>query len=182
MACAGVTAADKASRMVCGQSRERGRTARAALLVLSAVTGAALAAEYLVSGSAQLWLANGGWTAGALVAVIGVATAWRRNEPGDRRGWALLLAGCIAWLVGQLFWDVYGFTSFPASPNPADVCWLAFALISAAGVHRFGSAAAGRSRRVFWLELVPLMVAVCSLMMALLWGATVNSALSDLDQ
>ena len=178
MACAQVTGADKASGMVRGQPRDRGRTARAALLVLSAVALGALVAEYLVSGSAQLWLANGGRTAGALVAVIGVATAWRRNEPGDRLGWALLLAGCIAWLVGQLFWNVYGFTSFPASPNTADVSWLAFALISAAGVHRLGFGA-GRSRRVSWLELVPLVVAVCSLMTALLWGDILSSTLSE---
>ncbi len=86
--------------------------------------------------------------------------------------------GLIGWLVGQLFWDAYGFTSFPASPNPADVCWLTFALISAAGVHRLGSGAE-RSRGVSWLELVPLMVAVSSLMTALLSSDMLSSTLSE---
>ena len=73
------------------------------LLMLSTVTLAALAGDYLASGSAQLWLANTGWSTGALVAVLGVGSARQRRAGAERSGWSLLLAGCAAWLVGQLF-------------------------------------------------------------------------------
>jgi diguanylate cyclase (GGDEF)-like protein len=140
-----------------------------ALLTLSVITLAALAAAYLVSGAThQLWVANAGWTCGSLTSVIGVLAAWRRSAAPARSGWALVLGGCVAWLAGQLFWDLYSFTSFPASPNPADLCAMVFAVLTAAGVRRLGLGGR-RSRSVSWLELAPLVVAVCSLVTALLW-------------
>jgi len=71
---------------------------------------------------------------------------------------------------------VYGLTRYPSSPNPADLCWLAFAVLTALGVLRLGASARGRA--VSWLELAPLVVAVCSLLAALLWSEIRSSALS----
>src|ERR1039458_2872251 len=102
--------------------RARGNRVGIALLVLSAVTLVGVMGEYVASGDTQLLLANGGWTASALAAVIGVTAATRRSARPDRAGWALLLCGCVAWLVGKLLWNAYSATSFPPSPNPADIC------------------------------------------------------------
>jgi diguanylate cyclase (GGDEF)-like protein len=145
----------------------RGDRVGIALLVGSALTLGGMAGEYVTSGGIQLWLANGGWTAGGLTAVIGVAAAAGRSEHRDRVGWQLLLGGCVLWLVGELFWTVYSATSYPASPNPADVCWLAFALAAGAGVSRLVRGPL-RSRVVSLLELAPLIVAVSALVVALL--------------
>ncbi len=139
------------------------------MLALSAATGVAVAGEYSTGGSTQFWWANGGWTLSALAAVIGVATAMRRSVPADRAGWALLLGGCTAWLVGQLFWNFYGATSFPASPNPADICWLFVPLATAAGIHRL-CRGGSRSLGISLLEAAPLVVAVSALIFALLDG------------
>ncbi len=147
------------------------------LLVASSVSLAGVVAEYLVGGHARTWLADAAWTVGALVAVIGVRAARRRAAPGDRSGWGLLLGACGAWLAGQIFWDVYSATSFAGSPSPADACWLAFAVAGAAGVHRL-SVDRSRSRLVSWLEVAPLMVAVCALLTALLWSDIGMSSLS----
>jgi diguanylate cyclase (GGDEF)-like protein len=148
-----------------------------ALLALSVITLAALTAGYLVSGPTnQLWAANAGWTCGSVTSVIGVFAAWRRSAAPARSGWALVLGGCTAWLVGQICWDLYALTSFPASPNPADLCAMVFALLTAAGVHRLGLGGR-RSRSVSWLELAPLVVAVCSLVTALLWSDIRSSTL-----
>jgi diguanylate cyclase (GGDEF)-like protein len=141
-----------------------------ALLALAALAAAALTAGYvLAEPTTKLRVVNTGWTFASLTSAVGVFAAWRRSTHSDRVGWALLLGGCTAWVVGQLFWDAYGFTSFPASPNPADVCWMAFAVLTAAGVHRLAPGGR-RSRGISWLELAPLVVAVCSLVTALLWS------------
>ncbi len=147
------------------------------LLVLSLIAAASVAGEYLTSGQAQLWCANSGWTVSALVAVVGVGCARHRSADSDRSGWTLLLAGCVAWLVGQLFWNAYGVTSFPPSPNPADICWLAFGLAAAAGVHRLCRGPA-RSLAVPLLEVTPLIVAAGALIVALLAGSVHASPLS----
>jgi diguanylate cyclase (GGDEF)-like protein len=150
-----------------------------ALVALSVVAVAALTAGYLLAGpTTQLRVENAGWTFASLAAVVGVFAAWRRSGASHRAGWALLLGGCAAWFAGQLFWDVYGFTSFPASPNPADLCWMAFAVITAAGVLRLGRGGR-RARSIVWLELAPLVVAVCSLMTALLWSDIQGSTIAD---
>jgi diguanylate cyclase (GGDEF)-like protein len=150
------------------------------LLVLALVAVVAATGEYLVAVSARLWVAHGGWLISSLVAVVGVAAAWRRSAPRYRVGWALLLWGCGAWLVGELFWIGYGLTGYPSSPNAADLCWLAFAILSTFGVLRLGAGARGRP--VAWLELAPLVVAVCALLAALLWKDIGSSPLSTAAQ
>lgn len=146
------------------------------LLGLTVVAVVAVAAEYLVAMNARVWVAHGGWLIGSLVAVVGVGAVMRRSGQRDRAGWALLLAGCAVWLVGELFWIAYGLTRYPASPNPADLCWLAFAILTALGIMRLGASARGRA--VSSLELAPLLVAVCALLAALLWSDIDSSALS----
>lgn len=150
------------------------------LLVLSALTVVFATAGYLVSAGDRPWLANFAWICGGLVGVVGVAAAAHRCAPPDRPGWGLLLGGCLASFVGSLVWLAYSATSFPASPNPADVCWLAFAAMAAAGLHRLG-VGSWRSGRV-WLELTPLVVAVCALVTALLWSDIRTSPLSGAGQ
>jgi diguanylate cyclase (GGDEF)-like protein len=152
-----------------------------ALLVLSLIAAVSVAGEYLTGGHARLWFANSGWTVSALVAVLGVGTAWHRSAGTDRPGWTLLLAGCVAWLIGQLFWNAYGVTSYPQSPNPADICWLAFGLAAAAGVHRLCRGPT-RSRAVPLLEVTPLIVAAGALIVALLADSIHASRLSGLGQ
>ncbi len=145
-----------------------------ALLALSTVAVVAVAGGYLAAGGTQLWLANVGWTVSAVVAVIGVAA--RRSAGADRAGWALLLGGCVAWLVGQVFWNVYGATSYPLSPNAADICWLAFAVAAAAGVHRL-CRGGSRSLGISLLEVAPLIAASGALTVALLASSLQTSRL-----
>ena len=147
---------------------------------LSAVALAAAVAGYFVD-QPSVWLANGSWTLGACVAVTGVARAARRSEPATRVGWRLLVFACVSWLLGQLWWDLYSLTAIPASPNPGDLFWLLFAVLTAAGVLRLAQGAE-RGRTVSALELAPIIVAVCTLLIALLWDDVRASDLSILGQ
>jgi diguanylate cyclase (GGDEF)-like protein len=155
---------------------------RLIVLVLGLALVAAVAAtgEYLVATSARVWVANGAWLTSSVVALVGVRAARRGSVPRARAGWALLLCGCAAWLVGELFWIAYGLTGYPSSPNAADVCWLAFAILAGLGVMRLGAGARGRP--VVWLELVPLVAAVCALLTAVLWNRIGSSPLSTAAQ
>jgi diguanylate cyclase (GGDEF)-like protein len=146
------------------------------LLGLALVAVVAGTAEYLVATSARVWLANAGWLISSLVAVVGVGACRQHSAPRARAGWTWLLWGCLAWVAGELLWIGYELTSYPSSPNAADLCWLAFAILIVFGVLRLGAAARGRS--VPWLELAPLVVAVCALLCALLWNDLQASALS----
>jgi diguanylate cyclase (GGDEF)-like protein len=151
-----------------------------ALLLLSAAALAAVGGGYLVHGNA-LWLGNLSWTLGACVAVAGVAHAARGSEPETRAGWRLLLWACVCWLLGQAWWDLYSLSAIPPSPNPGDLCWLLFAILTAAGVLRLAKGAE-RGRTVSALELAPIIVAVCTLLVALLWDDVRASDLSILGQ
>jgi diguanylate cyclase (GGDEF)-like protein len=146
------------------------------LLGLAFLAMIAVTAEYLVAVSARVWMANAGWLISSIVALIGVGVVRRRSAPRDRGGWALLESACRAWMIGELLWILYGLTHYPASPNAADICWLAFAVVAAVGVIRLGSGARGRS--VSWLELTPLAVAVCALLGAVLWTEVATSTLA----
>ena len=108
-----------------------------------AAVGAGIA-EYLVAQSARVWVANGAWLTSSLVAVVGVAAALRSSAPQERPGWALLLYGCASWTIGELLWITFGLTDYPASPNLADLCWLALAIFATLSVIRLGAAARGR--------------------------------------
>ncbi len=159
------------------RTRTASRRPRGVLVVLSAAALVLSAGEYLAPANGRLWLANSAWTVGVLVGVIGVWAARRRSDPRSRPGWTLLLASCTAWLGGQCLWTVYSATGFPQSPNAADVCWLVSAVFAGLGVHRLHPRdAAGPSRA--WVEVTPLVVAVCALLAALSWDTIEASALA----
>jgi diguanylate cyclase (GGDEF)-like protein len=147
------------------------------LLALALAAVAAASAQFVVAESARVWMANGGWLLSSTAALIGVRAAMRAGAARDRGGWALLLCGCAAWLVGELCWITYELTSYPTSPNAADLCWLAFALLGGVGVLRLGAVARGRS--VSWLELTPLVAAVCAVLAAALWNDIRASTLAS---
>jgi PAS domain S-box-containing protein len=114
-------------------------------------------------------LANTAWTAAAVLALVGVATAFRRSHPQRRRGWGFLVAATTSWLLGQLTWDVFAIVGFPGSPHLADAFWLAFAPLAAAGTYRLlPLATTSRSLAVLRLETGPLVIAVGTLAWALL--------------
>ena len=98
-----------------------------------------------------------------------------------RAGWRLLLFACACWLLGQAWWDLYSLSAIPPSPNPGDLFWLLFAVLTAAGVLRLAQGAE-RGRTVSALELAPIIVAVCTLLIALLWDDVRASDLSILGQ
>jgi diguanylate cyclase (GGDEF)-like protein len=136
-----------------------------ALAVLSLVL---LVGDYTGSAAHEkLWLADAAWSCASLAAVIGVAGAVVRSGDRDRAGWRWLLAGASAWFIGQLVWDAYGTGSVPASPNPADICWLICAVASTAGVYRL-CCGARHASGVSLFEMTPLIVAVSALTLALL--------------
>jgi diguanylate cyclase (GGDEF)-like protein len=154
--------------------RARHRRVGVVLGVLTALALAGGIAEYLAPAGERQWLADAGWTCGALIAVIGVASATFRSARRDRAGWTMLLAACLSYLVAQVFWDIGGLTSIPAQ-----ACWLGFAVMGAAGIHRLGLGAWG-SRLVSWLEIAPLIAAVCALMTGLLWVDVQASSAPDI--
>jgi diguanylate cyclase (GGDEF)-like protein len=147
------------------------------LWALVAVTLTGAVAEYLVAPQHRLWVANGTWTVGCVAAVLGTFGALRRCGPEVRRGWARVVAGCAVFLVGQLVWDLYSATSFPASPNVGDLIWFAAALITASGVKRLAREAR-HSRAFSWLELGPLVISVSALLVTLLWHELQDSDLT----
>ena len=162
------------------EATTRRRPLPPALLALSVAALAAVVGGYLTDGP-SLWLGNLSWTLGACVAVAGVAHAARHSEPEMRAGWRLLLFASVSWLLGQAWWDLYSATGIPPSPNPGDLFWLLFAVLAAVGVLRLAQSAE-RGRAVSTLELAPIIVAVCTLLVALLWDDVRASHLSVLGQ
>jgi diguanylate cyclase (GGDEF)-like protein len=149
--------------------RARDRRVGSVILVLSVVALAGGIADSVAPAGDRFWAASTGWTCGALAAVIGVASAMVRSVGRERAGWALLLAGGVCYLTAQVLWDVGG-----ASSLPAQVGWIGFAAFGGAGIHRLGLGARG-SLRVSWLEIAPLIAAVCALMTGLLWTQVQSS-------
>ncbi|MCU1500224.1 MAG: diguanylate cyclase domain, partial [Acidimicrobiales bacterium] len=135
-----------------------------AMILLAALAVVGGVGEYVAVPAERVWLADAGWVSGALAAVIGVEHAMLRSAGRERAGWAMLLAGCFLNLAADLLWAVGGATEIPAQ-----ACWLAFAVMGSAGIHRLGLGAKG-SRRVSWVEIAPLIAAVCALMTGLLWS------------
>ena len=84
---------------------------------------------------ALLWLSVS-WTLAGVFAVAGTARAMRRASGGWKATWRLLTAAVGLWVVGQLLWNLYAVKGFPASPNLADLCWLAFAALVAVALYR----------------------------------------------
>jgi hypothetical protein len=135
-----------------------------------------VAREYGASADAQLWLVNGGWTAGGHGADRRGGRDPPKRAPGSRG--LVVVVGRIRSLAGrELFWSVYSATSLPSSPDAPDACWLAFALAAGAGVHRL-CRGGSRSLVLSVLEVASLIVAVSALIVALLAPQLETSRLS----
>lgn len=147
------------------------------MISLSALALALIAAAYVVAPGAKLGVANASWTIAGVVAALGSATAWRRAARRDRGAWAAMFGAAVIWLLGQALWDLYAATTFPTSPNLADLLWLAFPAFAAAGVYRIGRTAC-RGHLLVSLELAPLVVAALAVIVALLWEHLHHTALS----
>jgi diguanylate cyclase (GGDEF)-like protein len=156
---------------------ERHVAVPAALAALSALAVVAGVVAFLLPGSTRIPAINVSWVSAGFVSVVGVAAARARAAEDQRGGWSLILLGCCCWFFVDVLWCVYTATSFPASPNLTDAGWLASAVFAALGVHRLGHGT-HLNRSTGWLELAPLVVAVCSLLTALLFEDIVAS---DLD-
>jgi diguanylate cyclase (GGDEF)-like protein len=144
-------------------------------MLLGSVSIVLVGLAYAGPEAQALTFANAAWTACSVVAMIGAAVATRRSDRKHRRAWFLVLLACVCWLAGQLIWTLYSATSFPASPNLADGFWLSFALV-AVGVHRLGGGRRAETRMMA-LEVVPLVVAVLTLVTALMWDRITSSPL-----
>jgi diguanylate cyclase (GGDEF)-like protein len=146
------------------------------VVLATAVAAVALVLAYVVHGHASLML-DVAWTASAVSALGGMLVARRASTGRQRRRFAMWAAASGCWLVGQLFWDLYGVIGFPESPSPGDAAWWGFAVLVTASLIR--SDARSRSVRVVMLaETLPAMIAAISLTIAELWRHVVTSTLA----
>jgi PAS domain S-box-containing protein len=142
-------------------------------LALAAIV--TLAIGMASDGHALLWM-NTSWTLAGVFALAGAWRAMRRATGGWKATWRLLTVAAGIWVFGQLLWNLYGVRGFPASPNPADFCWMAFAALVAVALYRLLPAPEG-ARRVGRLETMLLIAAVGSSVLALLFGDLDTSSL-----
>ena len=163
------------ARSRAGEGRRVWRPLGLALAALAITSGLAGLAT---GGTPALVLTNVSWTAGGLVAVLGLGTAARRaTRAGDEAtGWRLLFAAACLWLAGQLVWD--GLVIAGADPSTGDfghVLWLGFAVLALAAVARL--APAGSMRSVTYLDMAALLVATGAVAASLFIGEARRSAL-----
>lgn len=141
---------------------------RACALLLALVgLGAPLAAALGIGDRETLW--NVGWTAAIFFGVIGIAVGRSRLPQRRRFPWTLLLMGMVAWACAQVIWDWYSHTSFPQSPNAADLLWFVHAGLTAVALSLF-IPLPRPIRNLTRMETVPVVVAACTVALALLWG------------
>jgi len=117
------------------------------------------------------------WTVAAVAATVGTGAAAKVALPTNRLRWKLWTAASAFWLLGQIGWNVFGVTGFPASPNAADLCWWAFAVLVIVSLTR--SRAKSRTVRLVTLvEVVPVVAAAISYSLAALWHDAAVSSLA----
>ncbi|MEO6858854.1 MAG: diguanylate cyclase [Solirubrobacteraceae bacterium] len=116
------------------------------------------------------------WTAAAAAALAGTLAARRAAAPANRLRWTLWSLASASWLAGQMAWNVFGATSFPASPNLADVGWWGFALLVIVSMTR-NRAPSRTVRMVSRVETVPVIGAAVALCLASLWHDAMVSTL-----
>jgi PAS domain S-box-containing protein len=108
-------------------------------------------------------------------AVVAMAVGIVRNRPGDRTGWALLIASQVALAVGDLvYFSVY---SDPAPfPSAADALYLVGDLLFVAALYRLVAGGCSKKRDLMTLADA----AVLSLAIALfLWSTLLNGGVGD---
>jgi len=130
-----------------------------------------------LTSDASLWW-DVAWTAAAIGALAGTLQARRVASAPNRSRWTLWAAACGSWLFGQLAWDLFGITGSPASPNPADVGWWAFAVLVTLSIVRMR--APSRSLRlVAAVEVLPVILGAAALVYAELWHDAQTSMLAE---
>jgi diguanylate cyclase (GGDEF)-like protein len=116
------------------------------------------------------------WTFSSLAAVLGMLSARSRALPGNRARWTIWALAAGAWLFGQMAWNVFGVTGFPASPNVADFGWWLFALLVIGSLLRLPKGP--RSIQVVAaFESIPVIFAAVALCVAELWSTALHSHL-----
>jgi len=154
--------------------RTGGRWPLAAVLLAALSVAATMAVEWGLGPSLLGW--NTAFTAGAAAALAGMLVARRGADPAQRSHWTWWVAAAALWLAGQLCWDLFSQTGFPASPNLADVGWWGFAVLVIAGL--LGVPGRTRNERaVAIVEALPLIAAAMALTSAELWSAAASSPL-----
>ncbi len=155
-----------------------GRFGRAELGVAVAIplSGAAMALSKLDHAWNAGWW-DLAWTAAAAAAVLGTLTARRAALPVNRSRWTLWAAASAAWLLGQLGWNLFGITGFPASPNAADVGWWMFAVLVIISLIRSDSPSL-TVRIVHAIETLPVAATAAALSAAVLWHDATTSRLA----
>ena len=108
------------------------------------------------------------WTAAAVSALTGTLLARRAATGWDRSRWTLWAAATGCWLFGQVLADVFSFTGKPASPNPSDLGYWAFAVIVILSIVRMPTKTRVL-RMVAAAEVLPVIAAATALTFALLW-------------
>jgi diguanylate cyclase (GGDEF)-like protein len=86
-------------------------------------------------------IADFGWTGFGLSAAFASGRALFAPLGRDRTGWVWIFVGAVAWIVGQLFWDLYDIAGLRSSqPTPADlgyllaaICWVIGCAVLLAG-------------------------------------------------
>jgi diguanylate cyclase (GGDEF)-like protein len=117
------------------------------------------------------------WTSAAMGALAGTLLARRVASAPNRSRWTLWAAACGSWLFGQLAWDLFGIIGSPASPNPADIGWWAFAVLVTLSIVRMR--APSRSLRlVAAVEVLPVILGAAALVYAELWHDAQTSMLA----
>jgi hypothetical protein len=137
-----------------------------AVAMPAALAAVALVLAYLTPASALCW--DVAWTASALAAVIGTLLARREAIGTHRSRWTLWAKATGCWLFGQLAWDLFGIIGSPASPNPADLGWGAFAVLVMLSIVRM-PAQSKALRMVTAAEVLPVIAAAAALTFAELW-------------
>jgi diguanylate cyclase (GGDEF)-like protein len=117
--------------------------------------------------AAELWW-DVAWTSAAIGALAGALLARRVASGSSRARWTLWAAACASWLIGQLAWDLFGIIGSPASPNPADLGWWAFALLFTLSIVRM-STGSRSLRLVAAAEVLPVIGGAAALTFAELW-------------
>ena len=120
---------------------------------------------------------NVSWTAGAICAVAGLQAAERAALAEHRHRWRCWSLAALAWLAGQLWWDVYVLTGATVTLRLADLSFWAVATLVIVGLWREPKLT-GSKRAVVVAEALPLVAAAIALSASALSDSIAASPLS----